>query len=74
MEKAFRLLSLAMIEFPPGTGQHHALFIENGILNLCLFMGDKWQTIRFDGSGDLEKEPEIIINEIKLLFNNQQKN
>jgi hypothetical protein len=73
MEKAFRLLVLATAAFTPGEGQHHALFVEDGILNLCLFMHHKYETIHLDCPGDLEKEPEIIIDEIKALFNNQPK-
>ena len=67
MKKALQLLTLTTIAFPPGNRQHHALYMENDELKLCIFMGDTWQVINIDNL-DLEKEPQDLVEEIKEIL------
>lgn len=68
MNRTLQLLALATIAFPPGEKQHHALYAENDVLILCLVMNNQFHDIRLDSPGDLDKEPETIIDEIRFLL------
>lgn len=59
-----KLLLLVTEEIPPGDKQRHSITVVGGILELCLFLGDKYYPFRFEREDD-EKPIEQLVMEIK---------
>jgi hypothetical protein len=68
MKKIIRLLELLTTVFPPGPGQHHAIYLDDGILKITIFYGDIYYPFHLDSPADLDAEPEDLVESIKTLL------
>ena len=70
MIKLIKLLELLTAAYPPGPNQHHAIYLDDGILKITVFRGDTYYPIHLDDPNDLTAEPEDLVQSIKAALGN----